>query len=74
MSAFVLNLPGLSLYTPDESIVRQILSFLFARSKKSLLNQKGFCGVNFFVSLEQAPSKIFLMLFIGTEAGKTLKC
>ena len=55
------------------SIVKQILPFIFARSKKSLLSQKAFCGIYFFVFLEQAPSRIFLTLFIGTEAGKILK-
>ena len=58
---------------PDESIVRQIKSFVFAKSKKSLLSQKAFCGIYFFVFLEQTPSKIFLTLFTGTEIGKILK-
>ena len=62
-----------ALFTPDESIVRQILSFVFARSKKSLLSQKAYCGIYYFVFLERAPSKIFLTLFIGTEVGKILK-
>ena len=73
MSAFAINLPSPSLFTPDESIIRQILSFVFARSKESLLSQKAFCGIYFFVFLEQAPSKIFLTLFTGTEIGKILK-
>ena len=73
MSAIVLNLPGPSLFTPDESIVKHILSFVFATSKKSLLSPKAFSNVYYFDFLEQAPSKIFLMLFIVTDAGKILK-
>ena len=64
----------MSLFTPDDSIVKdQILLFVFAKSKKSLLSQKAFCGIYFFDFLEQAPSKILLTLFIGTDSGKILK-
>ena len=57
MSASVRNLPGLSLFIPEQSIVKQSLSFLLASSIKSLLSQGAFCGIYLIVFLEEADSK-----------------
>ena len=73
MSAFVLNLPGPSLFLFEQSKVRQTLSFLLASSIKSLLIHKEDCGMYLLVFLIQLNSNIFFTELIGTDAGKMLK-
>ena len=72
MSATVRNLPGPSLFIPEQSNVKQSLSSLLASSIKSLLSQRVFWGIYLIVFLEQAVSKIFQTLGKGTVAGKIL--
>ena len=70
LSACVRNLPGLSLFIPEQSIVKWSLSFLLASSIKRLLSQRAFCGIHLIVFLEQAVFKIFRGLGKGNVAGK----
>ena len=74
MSASVRNLPGLSLFIPEQSIVKQSLSFLLASSIKSLLSQRAFCGIYLIVFLEEAVSKTLQTLGKELLREKYHKC
>ena len=59
---------------PEQTTVKQSLSFLIASSIKSLLSQRAFCRIYLIVFQEQAVSKIFQTLDKRTVTGKIYKC